>query len=187
MLKDIDISVQNKVIMQKRLWSDQELALAKCFWFDINLEASTITADMRMTTKTSITEFLNIAFPRVMTNPIEEGFKNKVLAKIDYDINSMRNEFNATTLKNLGYEDKLYAHQSEALFEMRNKKANLLAFEMGTGKTKTAASISKMFKIKRTLIICPSIVKWNWFNDLTDHITGYGAHTIATDRAYHCR
>lgn len=173
MLKDIDISIQNKVIMQKRLWSDQELALAKCFWFDINIEASTITADMRMTTRTSIVEFLNIAFPRVMTNPSEEDFKDKVLTKIDFDIYLMREEFNNTTLKNLGYESKLYSHQSEALFEMRNKKSNLLAFEMGTGKTKTAASISKMFKLRRTLIICPSIVKWNWFNDLTDHITGF--------------
>lgn len=173
MLKDIDISIPNKVIMQKRLWSDQELALAKCFWFDIDIEKFTITADLTMTTRTSIVEFLNVAFSRIMTHPSEEHFKQQVLSKIDNDIHAMRQEFDNTMLKNLGYEKKLYSHQVEALFEMRNKKSNLLAFDMGTGKTKTAASISKMFKLRRTLIICPSIVKWNWFNDLTDDITGF--------------
>lgn len=173
MLKDIQIIDDRKVVMHKKLWDDQALALAKCFWFDIDTTMSTITADLEMTTKTSLLEFFNVAFPRIMTHPSEEAFKNGLLMTIDKIYLDMIHAFSINMLPQLGYQDKLYSHQTEALFEMRNKRAILLAFEMGTGKTKISGSVSKMHKIRRTIIICPSIVKWNWFNDLADDITGF--------------
>jgi len=38
---------------------------------------------------------------------------------------------------------------------------------MGTGKTLTAATLSKITGCRRTVIICPSLVKFNWFEDMT--------------------
>lgn len=46
-----------------------------------------------------------------------------------------------------------------------------------THNTLTAASITKMFNINRTLVISPSLVKWNWLKDLSDEF-GFEEHTF---------
>jgi SNF2 family DNA or RNA helicase len=61
----------------------------------------------------------------------------------------------------------LFKHQKKTLAESIHKKSNLWALSMGLGKTLTAASLSTITGAKRTVIICPTLVKWNWFEDMT--------------------
>ena len=60
---------------------------------------------------------------------------------------------------------ELWDHQKEALAHMMYRKVNLLAFEQGLGKTITSASMSKLLKVNRTIIVSPTLVKWNWLED----------------------
>lgn len=72
--------------------------------------------------------------------------------------------------KNL-YSDidkELMKHQLQCVWTACYKQFNLFALAQGTGKTLTAASISKLYNVNRTLIICPNLVKWNWMRDLSE-------------------
>lgn len=72
----------------------------------------------------------------------------------------------------INYDEKvgkqLYKHQQAALVLMLPHKYNFLSFDMGLGKTITSATLSKILGIRRTIIIAPAGVKWNWYHDMTD-------------------
>jgi SWI/SNF-related matrix-associated actin-dependent regulator 1 of chromatin subfamily A len=71
-------------------------------------------------------------------------------------------------LSKIDYDRTLYKHQQNAIAEMIYHKFNFLSFDMGLGKTITSATMSKIMRIKRTIIIAPAGVKWNWYHDMTD-------------------
>jgi len=89
--------------------------------------------------------------------------------KVMYD--GVYNDFLTLYYPKAGYTASvgrdLYDHQKQTLASSINRKDNLWALDMGTGKTLTAATMSKITGAKRTIIICPSLVKWNWFCDMT--------------------
>jgi len=173
MLKDVEFTKPYEITMHKKLWSEQELALAKCMWLQHDVDNSIIIADLSKTTKTAVLEFLKVAFVRIMEHPSEEAFKNDFLARIEAAYEKLYRLIGEKYFPKLGYADKLYNHQKEALCQMVNKNVNLLAFEMRTGKTKIAGSLSKMLNIQRTIVVCPDVMKWGWFYDLTDKITEF--------------
>jgi SWI/SNF-related matrix-associated actin-dependent regulator 1 of chromatin subfamily A len=154
--------------MHKTLWSQQELAMAKCLALPYKEDDSTIIARIETTTKTALTEFLNLSFVKVMTHPSEASFREELLQTIEQKYIKLFEGFKKKMLPELGYQDLLWDHQKQGLCDTYFKSVNLLAWEMRTGKTNTAISISKLHKIRRTLIICPNVAKWTWFFDLTN-------------------
>lgn len=170
---DIWFSDTYKISMHKTLFSQNELSLANCLGFAYNPLSSIIICDLEVTSKTAIIEFLKETFSRVFTSPTEESSRKDIIKKIDHAYKSMYIHFRDNVLVKLGYEDKLYKHQKEALFLCRNKRFNFLAYDMGLGKSIIAASISKMLKFKRTLIICPASLKYNWKKEMTGKISGF--------------
>lgn len=168
MLKDIVWSSDWEITMHKVLWSQQELALATCLALPFDMQESTITAKIATTTKTALLEFISVSFPRVMTHPSQADFRDALLKRIDETYVRLFEGFSAQKLVKLGYQDLLWEHQRQGLCDTFAKKVNLLAWEMRTGKTLTAASISKLHDIKRTLIVVPNVAKWTWFFDLTN-------------------
>jgi SNF2 family DNA or RNA helicase len=65
---------------------------------------------------------------------------------------------------------------------------------MGTGKTLTAATLSKVTSASRTIIIGPNLVKWNWIKDMTEewgfnpiYWTVLDSNKSKTVRAFHER
>jgi SWI/SNF-related matrix-associated actin-dependent regulator of chromatin subfamily A-like protein 1 len=168
MLKDIIWTGPWELTMHKTLWSAQELALAKCMALPYNEDDSTIIARIETTTKIALIEFLNISFVRVMTHPSEESFRNELLQTIDQKYQKIFDGFIKKILPELGYQDLLWQHQKQGLCDTYFKQVNLLAWEMRTGKTNTAISISKLHKVRRTIIIVPNVAKWTWFFDLTN-------------------
>lgn len=172
-MKDIWFSSETEISMHKTLFSTNELSLANCIGFTHDVENSIIVADLRKTSKVAIIEFLKETFSRVWTSPSEELFKNSIIEQINNVYKNLYIHFRDNVLCKLGYQDKLYKHQKEALFLCYTKKFNFLAFSMGTGKTLIGMSISKMLNFKRTLVICPANLKFNWKSELTGKISNF--------------
>lgn len=173
MLKDIYFSKEYEITMHKQLFAENELSLARCLSFFVDIEKMDIVCDLTFTSKIAILEFIKEAFPRIMNNPEEIQFKEKLLGEIENAYSKMYKLFEEKILPKLGYQDKLYEHQKEALFFSLKKQYNFLAYEQGLGKSNIAGSISKMLSFKRTLIICPASLKWTWMKDLCGKITGF--------------
>ncbi len=172
-LKDIIFTGDNEITMHKVLWSANELSLAACIGLRYDMELSTITCDLTMTSKVAITEFMKESFSRIFNNLQEVMFKESIMEKLDISYKNMYIDFRDNVMVKLGYEDKLYKHQKGALFSCYTKRFNFLAFDMGLGKTLIASSISKMMGFRRTLIICPASLKHNWRKEMTGPISKF--------------
>lgn len=173
MLKDIYFSGENQISMHKKLFSQNEIALANCIGFTYHVNESIIVCDLTVTTRIAIFEFLKETFSRVWNDPSEAFFKEGLVKQINECYNNLYIDFKTNMLPKLGYEDKLYKHQKEVIFWSVNKKFNFIAHEMGLGKTVSALSISKILSIKRTLIICPASLKHNWKGEAIGKITKF--------------
>lgn len=74
----------------------------------------------------------------------------------------------------LEFKVEPWAHQLKAINEARTKNEYALFFEMGAGKTMTAINMLrekcvKHRRVLRTLILCPSIVRDNWQEEIERH------------------
>ena len=179
MLRDVEFTKSRELTMRKKLWSPNELALATCLGFTHKEEEAVIKINLNLATKVSVMEFLKEAFPRIMNHPSEDDFRRKLLKAIDTRYKEMWADFEEKGLNTLGYQDKLYAHQKEGLFNVRNRKCNFISYEQGLGKTLIAGSISKMLKVRRTLIICPASLKHNWLKEMCGPISQFNEMYIS--------
>lgn len=155
--------------MKKLKWDDTELSLARCLNFAVDETSQTIRCDISVATKKSLFEFFKKCFVSLVESPAYEKERERIFSEIKRRYNLLWDSFNKEVLpkiKTNGYS--FYNHQKEAMFYCYNKQYNLLAMDMGTGKTLVSASLSKLWNIQRTIVICPSVVKWNWYRDLTD-------------------
>mgnify|MGYP006326778559 CR=1 FL=1 len=165
---DIQLIENNsKVRFQKKLYHESEIVIAKCFNFEINNETGQITATLIYTHKQSLFEFIRIAFKNFSESldekPRRDAFflqLERVYSEIDSYVINQVNE-------RLPYASMLYAHQNEGIRFCYFNRCNFLAFEMRTGKSILAVSLSKLFNIRRTLIITTASGKVGWFNDMT--------------------
>jgi SNF2 family DNA or RNA helicase len=173
MLKDIIFTGEYEITFHKVLFAANEISLAKCLGFTYRIDESEIVCDLTVTSEISLIEFIKESFPRVWNNPMEQIFKESLVDRIDNAYGKMQELFHDKMLPKLGYEDKLYTHQKEALYLTVKKRFNFLAYDQGLGKTLIAASMSKMHSIKRTLIICPASLKWNWMREMCGPISKF--------------
>lgn len=165
-MKDIAIEDNYTVSFHKPYWSDHEVFLSKCL--NMRMEKDVIKADVRIVNKGSLYVFIKNSFSYFL---LSDGLK----ARRDYIFKSFKNmyynnaiEFNENYYSKTSFPHDLYRHQKEGVLEMSNRQYTLLSYEQGLGKTITSASVSKILNIKRTIIVCPSLVKWNWFRNMTD-------------------
>lgn len=77
-------------------------------------------------------------------------------------------EFRDMAVRNIPFYDRLYAHQKEALFYIFHQKDFFLFFEQGLGKSVTALSAALMLGMDRVVIVCPSVMKYQWVRDQVD-------------------
>lgn len=169
---DVQITQDNKVRFQKALWHESELLLAKCFNFDINMETNVIVCNPLVTTKRALFEFIRISFKGFSENISEEHRRNRFFDSMQELYSNMDGHSLAIASQKLPYFDMLMMHQREGISESFYKQFTFLAWEMRLGKSIAAASISRIHQIPRTVIVCPSGVKWGWYRDLTERF-GY--------------
>lgn len=168
-----DIQIINndtQVRFEKKLWHPSELVLAKCYGFHIDIENGSITANINETYKPAMIEFIRVSFKNFSEAISEESRRNKFYEKLNLLYIEFENNCLSVMKEKLPYFDKLYKHQIEGVIFCMMHRVNFLAFEMRLGKSGTAASLSRIYNIKRTIIICPAIAKWGWYRDLTSSL-----------------
>lgn len=165
-MTDIEIINNETVRFQKLLYHESEILLAKCFGFFIDMEKGIIDADIRFTSKRSLFEFIKLTFKNFSESPLEVDRRNAFYANIAEMYKILADQVESVIIKRLPYHEKFYLHQRETLIESYYKQFNYYALDMGTGKTLISASLARMRQCKRTVIVCPAAVKWNWYNDL---------------------
>ena len=161
-MKNIDILNRYELQFYKPVWNDNEMELADCL--GIYLQDGCYISDIRITNKKSLFIFLKKCFPSILLSDNSKVFKTELFSRLKVMYQDLEKEFLDIHYKSLGYKMDLYDHQKQALAQMMYRKVNLLAFEQGLGKTLTSASMSKLLKINRTIIVCPTLVKWNWLD-----------------------
>lgn len=165
---DIQIVNDTHVRMQKMMWHPSELLLAQCYGFSICDNNQIITAEIKSTAKRALFEFIKLSFKNFSESLAEQPRRDAFYVHLDSLYAAASLYVTRIMEACLPYYPKFFTHQSEGVQEAYYKKANFLAYEMGLGKTITAASLSRVWQIPRTVVICPAAVKFNWYRDLTD-------------------
>lgn len=60
----------------------------------------------------------------------------------------------------------LYSYQQQSVIKAINQRALMLNYETGLGKTPAAIDVLRIAKPKRTLIVCPAMVRLVWVDEL---------------------
>lgn len=160
---------ETELLFAKIKFDSTELSLARCLNFKVDEDKNEIVCDIRVTTKKSLFEFFKKCFVSLTESPLHKGERDKLFGEIKAKYDKLWEYFNNEVLSKIKCENySFYHHQKEGMFYAYNKQYNLLAYEQGLGKSLVSATLSKIWNIPRTLIICPSIMKWTWYRDLTE-------------------
>lgn len=191
-----DVSVVGRnIICFKLNWNSADLVLASCLNFEHNEQDKTVIINLHKTSQKALAIFLNRCFINLMKSNEYVSKRDSIFNSIRAIYSEMQNEFKEELNSTVPYQDKLwnrpgqkFAYQPHAIFEMRNRQHNLLAFDMRLGKTLTSISLSLLDKSDTTLIICPGSTKFTaWYDDLV----GWGFNplnfTIHDSKAKYCR
>jgi len=74
-----------------------------------------------------------------------------------------------TTDNHLILPDDLFPYQKEDVDRLLSTKEGFLNFsEMGTGKTPVALGLTKLGGYRKTLIVCPKTLRWEWARQIQD-------------------
>lgn len=162
--------VNGKVVMIKS-FNEEQIHAAQCLGFEINDNCDKVVAKIDTTSKEAMLEFLRYCDRGLIESPAQLSKKKVLFKQLKEAYKESYDKFVRDFEPQKLYENvnrKLYKHQIETLWRYQKSPINLCSFEQGLGKTIFAASISKLFKIPRTIVIGPSLVKWNWVKDLSD-------------------
>ena len=165
----ITLSPDEKRILFSKHFTKEDHLTAECLGMK-SRKSNEIVADIRVTCKEALIGFVTAMDKNLMRSPYNTVKKKQFIDTIKRIYKQDAIEFIQQYKPMDLYSDidrKPHKHQAEGLWMFRNRQYNLCAFEQGLGKTMFAASISKIFNLKRTVIICPALTKWNWYEDLT--------------------
>jgi len=165
MKKPIEIVSKHKIRFYKTVWSEDDIFLAHCL--DMTVEEGYVVCDIRITYKKALGGFVKKVFPVIFMR--DRGFIAEFFTNIKRMYEDDFNDFLEKYKERLDYSKvgkKLRHYQLETIYRCIHSKSKLLALDMGTGKTLTSATISKVISAPRTCIIGPALVKWNWYEDM---------------------
>jgi SWI/SNF-related matrix-associated actin-dependent regulator of chromatin subfamily A-like protein 1 len=157
-----------QIVFYKPKFSEDEILLAKCLEMTYNEDKGVVVCDIRITYKKSLGGFIKKVFITQMYK--DPMFFKELFANLSKMYKSNYDSFTNMYSSRLSYENigkKMRNYQIETIYRCIHTKSKLLALSMGTGKTLTSSTLSRIIGAKRTLIICPNIAKWNWFEDMT--------------------
>jgi SWI/SNF-related matrix-associated actin-dependent regulator 1 of chromatin subfamily A len=150
-------------------WSSEDRFLASCL--DIKEVDNKHIVDVRIVSKKALNYYLQKTFPALMTSFASQAYRKALFLQFSGLYQRAYDDFMRDYYPKAGYKDAvgidMYKHQIDTMVQCINRKNNLLGLEMGLGKTLTAATISKVTSARRTIVIAPASVKWNWYFDLT--------------------
>jgi SNF2 family DNA or RNA helicase len=155
------------VIVKRHAFSEDEHYEARCLGIPYNAELRAFVIDVRYVHIKALKHFLNFIMRPVMTSPLHAKDKEYITRTVKSMYRQNYEDFIAKYSNRMKYSRELYEHQKMTLFYSINRRVNLWALDMGLGKTITSATLSRITGARRTVILCPTLVKWNWFEDMT--------------------
>lgn len=165
------IQVVNKKVVMIKPFNEEQIHAAQCMGFEVSEDCNKVVAKIDTTSKEAMLEFLRYCDRGLIESPAQLPQRKVIFGKLKEAYSESYQQFIKEFEPHKLYDDvgrKLYKHQIDTLWLYQKKKINLCSFEQGLGKTIFAASISKIFKVPRTIVVGPSLVKWNWVKDLSD-------------------
>lgn len=156
-----------RLLVTKFNWTEEETFCAKCLNIGFDERLNGFVIDGRLVHKKAVRYFISIVFKIQMTSPLYAEWRKETSNNLKAIYRNVLSHFNEKYLPKTKYTRNLYQHQKETLAYSMHRQYNLWALDMGLGKTITSATLSKITGAKRTIIICPTLVKWNWFSDMT--------------------
>jgi len=166
MSRSIEI-IDKYTVQFNKEWTEEDLFFASCLDVVVSLETGTGHADIRVVCKRALLSFMEQAFPYITKSPLMETYRKSLYANIKLMYDNQMKEFISGPYQKLKYDRELYDHQKETLCMSLHRRFNFWALDMGLGKTISSASMSKLTSAIRTIIISPSLVKFNWLEDMT--------------------
>jgi superfamily II DNA or RNA helicase len=166
-MSSVKIIDKYTIEFSKGEWNKNDRMMAACVDVEIDEKTRKAKCDIRVTGKRALMDFMKEVFPYITNHSEMATYRKSLYAGIKTMYDNVFNEFMGTHYQKLGYNRDLYKHQKETLCASVNRRVNLWALSMGLGKTISAASLSKITGARRTIIICPSLVKFNWLEDMT--------------------
>lgn len=174
---DIDIRIKNQYrIICEKVFTKEDRYIAECL--NINLKSNyQAIVDVRSVEYPAFLYFLKSVFPAYAKGIHYKTHRLKLIPQVKQMYQDWKKEwFQSNSVRELMDEYKevnsnnytLRAHQLDSMWRSHHRRFTLYAMEMGTGKTLTAASISKLINYERTVVISPNLLKWNWVEDLCD-------------------
>lgn len=161
----MSISVTGNTIKFSKPFSQEEQLIAGCLGFEVF--AHQAECDISKTSKVAVFEFMKWSFPfyiQKKDSPQSRLLFAQIKEAYDRDYNKFMSEFKLDEL--YGGERTLDQYQIDAIYTMRNRKANLFAAAMGVGKTVISASLSKMNNYPRTVVVTIAGPKFSYRDDL---------------------
>ena len=161
---------QHRLLMTKVLWAEEELFLARCYWFKVHTvgKETVVEADLTITFRKAVYVFINHCFKPFVNNPNYSDLKDKLFKDIDNAYKLIWVHYTTKHKDLIPFYDKLKLHQRQALVATHRRKSTLLSLEQGLGKTITSYSIGLASSVQRIGVVCMDIGKWNYMNDITD-------------------
>lgn len=158
------ITLSGHNVTFRKNWHHDDLFSAECLGFSFDGER--VTADMRSTNKHSLGAFMKQQFPQWVAQ-VKKTPDTTAISISDF-YTKYEAEFNERFDRLIDYPRPMYGFQKQTVMTSMNRDTNLLALSMGLGKTVTSLSLSKILEVPRTIIICPSVVKYNWLHEAMD-------------------
>lgn len=162
----------NNLILRKPLWSEEEILVARCMWFDVNIEANTITINMNVTFRKAVFAFLEHAFVAFSTQPQYAVERMELHNAINAYYRMVFEQRKQAMSKSLPWYNQLWAHQKNTIAAASPRKVNFFSLQPRLGKTICTASVSIHNNVSRTVVVTFDIGKWNWMYDMTDEKWG---------------
>ena len=168
--KKLHFSMEDGLLVMSKRFLENERLLARCNEF-IEIENSkyddTFIARLDMTTRDSLWKYINSSFSDYVSENKKE-LNSTLFSDIKKYYNNRDSAIEKIALERFKRYDELMPHQKQGVIEAYYKKRVLFAYEQGLGKTLMGIAISFLKNCERTLIVCPSIAKYNWLSELTD-------------------
>ena len=153
----------------KSAWTSNDRFVASCL--DIQEVQGKHIVDVRVVCKKALHYYLETVFTYFMKSPSMSAYRAPLFETIKSMYKRVFDDFMNGPYLRAKYKETvgkdLYDHQKEVLSIAINRKNNFFALEQGLGKTLTSATFSKIIGARRTIIIGPALVKFNWMYDMT--------------------
>lgn len=166
--KEIVFNKETKEIIFIKTYNTDETLVANCIGIspvDNDMIYDTRKIFIGMISKDSLWRFMKFAHYEFLRSN-ESYMINEVFAQLQLAYKDIQTHIEDVLKSKYDRYDELMFHQKEALIDGFYKDKLVYALEQGLGKTLIGISKSIGMSFKRTLIVCPSVAKYNWVEEL---------------------